>query len=932
MILLLTCRILFIKYVVTYFDVQNKNDYMLVKKLLLGAFFFILFNYSYSQFNLTNVNLQGMGFVTGITSHPASKDVYVRTDVGGAFRWDATNLKWIPITDGKIEKYNVEAIALNPSNANEVFIVVGNSETGMLYKSSDKGETWQKMIGFFAFVAGNSEWRNAGPRLAIDANNDGRLMFYSSRQNGLQKSVDGGVTWTEISPANLPLGTTARGGQNFVVIDPNSGNASVSSTTIYVGVAGNGIYKLTDGGDNFSLLTGQPSTVNFPVFADISSTGILYATYTTAWDGGNGLVYKYATSGAGTNITPNPTPGGGFAGIDVCDTDPNKIITFTWKWGWLNNGLQGIHYSTDGGASWAAKSFLTANINDPSWWNTNNGLMYTWSGGISFDPIDNKKVWFTHGFGVMTARDITITNPVYDFPMQGLEELVVLQVFTAPSPNAINLFAAVADVRGFSIENKDQVPSAALDNGAFGMTSCFDYCVANPNAIVRVGSNQQYWQSQGWGYKSSDGGQSWSAFSRPTDAAHGNIAVSATDERRWVWAPTNIAQSGLNVLPFYTTNSGNNWTPVSGIPVGNNDCTEEWSASKFLVADRVNGSKFYYYSFYNGVASFYRSINGGQTFSKINGISLPANYKMKMEAVPGNEGHLFLSTANGSKLYQTIDGGTTWTILTTVDMCYRIGFGKSISPSYNPTLFINGVVNGTAGLYYSTDFGITWILISNVPIPANVLDITGDLKDAGAFYVATSGRGIFYGKISEVLPIKIIDFNAQCADRNTAINLNWTFSGNSIGTETIVVEKYVGGDFVEIGNLNTSSGRLQYQFKDENILSEQNMYCLKVIENDRFYYSDVRVSKCNAAKKGDMIIWPNPLNDILTISYPGFAEGKTIITITDGLGKIIFSKNIPQTINSERYQINFETVPYGIYFITIQSKRECITKKVFKIK
>ena len=905
---------------------------MLAKKLLLSACFLILFNYSYSQFNLTNVNLQGMGFVTGIVTNPVSKDVYVRTDVGGAFKWDAINLKWIPITDGKIEKYNVEAIALNPSNENEVFIVVGNSETGLLYKSSNKGDTWQKQEGFYAFAAGNSEWRNAGPRLAIDGNNGGKLMFYASRKNGLQKSVDGGVTWTEISPGDLPLGTTARGGQNFVVIDQNSGNASLSSTTIYVGVAGEGIYKSVDGGANFTLLTGQPSTINFPVFADISSTGVLYVTYTTAWDGGNGLVYKYATSGAGINITPSPTPGGGFAGIDVCDTDPDKIITFTWKWGWQNNAVQGIHYSTNGGATWAAKSFLNANINDPSWWNTNSGLMYTFSGGISFDPIDNKKVWFTHGFGVMTARDITVANPVYDFPMQGLEELVVLQVFTAPSPNTTSLFAAVADVRGFSIDNKDQVPSVAFDNGAFGMTSCFDYCVANPNAIVRVGSNQQYWQSQGWGYKSSDGGLSWSSFSRPTNAAHGNIAVSATDERNWVWAPTNFSQSGLNVLPYYTTNSGSNWSMVTGIPAGNNDCTEEWSGSRFLVADRVNGSKFYYYSFYNGTASFYRSINGGQTFAKINGINLPANYKMKMEAVPGKEGHLFLSTANGSQLYQTIDGGTTWTTVTTVDMCYRIGFGKAISPSNNATLFINGVVNGTPGLYYSTDFGTTWNLITNASIPGNVLDITGDMKDAGGFYVATGGRGVFYGKTTGALPIKLLDFNAQCIDRNTAIDLNWTFAGNSVGTEKIVVEKYVDGVFLEIGSMTTSSGKLQYQFKDKIVLPEQNMYRLKIIENDRFYYSVVRVSKCNVAKKRDVIISPNPLNNILTIGYPGFAEGKTTVAITDGLGKVLYSKNIPQAINTERYQINLATVPAGIYYLTIQSNGERITKKIIKSK
>jgi len=382
---------------------------------------------------------------------------------------------------------------------------------------------------------------------------------------------------------------------------------------------GSGIYKSTNGGTTFSLLSGGPdAAINFPLCADISSTGILYVTYTTAWDGGAGLVYKYSTLGIGANITPTATNGTGFAGIDVCDTDPNKIITFTWKWGWNNNGAQGISYSENGGTSWNNKSFLLSNFNDTPWWDSND-LQWTYSAGAMFDPNDPKKVWFTHGYGVMTARDITVANPIYDSPMLGLEELVVLQVFAAPSPNTNSLYAAVADVRGFRIQNRDVVPTATIDNGARGMTSCFDYCVADPNFIARVGDDEYYWQSPGWGYKTTDGGNNWIAFgSKPANAAHGNISISATDKNRMVWAPINFSGCGWNVLPYYTTNGGSSWSKVSGIPAGNNDCTEEWSGSRFLVSDRVNGSKFYYYTYTSGgTAAFYRSTNGGQTFSKL---------------------------------------------------------------------------------------------------------------------------------------------------------------------------------------------------------------------------------------------------------------------------------------------------------------------------
>ena len=168
---------------------------------------------------------------------------------------------------------------------------------------------------------------------------------------------------------------------------------------------------------------------------------------------------------------------------------------------------------------------------------------------------------------------------------------------------------------------------------------------------------------------------------------------------------------------------------------------------------------------------------------------------------------------------------------------------------------------------------------------------------------------------SGVLPIKIVEFNAQCADRNTAIELNWTFSGNSIGTEKIVVEKYVGGVFVEIGGLNTSRGQLQYQFKDQNVSREQNMYRLKVIENDKFYYSITRVLKCNAAKKRDVIISPNPANQNITITFSA-TKAAAQIAIFSGDGKKVASKVLAKGATNCAFDVSkLSSGVYNIFFI-----------------
>ncbi len=58
--------------------------------------------------------------MTGIVTHPTSGDRYCRTDVGGAYRWDAANNRWVQLLDWFNESENgffgVEALALDPQN------------------------------------------------------------------------------------------------------------------------------------------------------------------------------------------------------------------------------------------------------------------------------------------------------------------------------------------------------------------------------------------------------------------------------------------------------------------------------------------------------------------------------------------------------------------------------------------------------------------------------------------------------------------------------------------------------------------------------------------------------------------------------------------------------------------------------------------------
>ncbi len=711
-------------------------------------------------FTWKSVNLQGMGYVTGMISHPTSGDIYARTDVYGIYKWDAVNSRWTPLCDGKISKPNIETFAIDPTNANNIYIVGGNNESGSLYKSTDKGSTWTELPNFLSktlLTSGNGTWRGAGERLAVDPNNGGKVLFFGSRNAGLWKSTDAGATWVQIPTTNIPIGSA--GGVIFVTFNSSSGNATTNSQKIYVGVQGQGIYATSNGGTSWTLLTGGPATTAFPVRSSITTAGVLYITYASL-EGGSatGYVYKYSGTGSAlTNITPSGKSGEGFWGIAVDPANENNVATYQWN---PSNG-NGIHYSTNGGTSWTSKTFTRV---DPSWYPTWSG--WTYSAAMIMDTAAPTKVWLTTGFAVYNTPNISVASPVWTAKMANFEELVVNNVKCPPVVGGAELLTGFADKQGVRVLNKDVVPTATFEPDAFGITTGLAYCEADPNFIVSVGGDQNNgtdWESLNQKYrKSIDNGVTWTNFTRPTTTSvNGNIAVSATDKNRWVIAPKD-RMSTFND-PLYTINSGTSWTATTGTPSNKeNGCTEQWSGSEFLVADKVNGMTFYYYCDQNtsGTSGFYVSTNGGGTFvQKYTG--LPSYYKSQIASVPGKEGHVFYTNKNGSALYLTTNGGTTWTAVSSVTSCKSIGFGKAISPSVEPTLYINGTIGGNTSIYKSTDYGLTWQNINDGSLPINnVGSVSGDMRTAGLVYLTTGGRGVFYGKSNNLTT----DINLQFRD------------------------------------------------------------------------------------------------------------------------------------------------------------------------
>ena len=705
----------------------NDFSFFYCRRRLVVAFSLILFCFSQTKLNAQtygNVAFGGGGFITGIVSHKTSGDVYCRTDVGGAYRWDATNSKWIPLLDWNSEDeltyQGVEALALDPQNANNLYLFCGtdyfNGGKTAILKSTDKGNTFSVVEVTSQFKThGNSLGRGNGERLAVDPNN-GNILFCGTQSNGLFKSTNGGSSWT--LAWNGVTTTTNGNGINFVVFDPSSAVGGVTKT-IYIGVSRTGagnIYKSTDGGSTFTAI--QPDNSFMPHRAVLSSdNSTLYVTMADSEgpsNGTGGRVYKLATAtGTWTNITPNGNnyP---YGGVSVDPTNKNRIIVSTvnvWNNNQFCNNVWGdfIFLSTDGGSTWTSKLTCTSTLNPNGiGWIAPYGIH--WADCIDFDPKSTARVRVMSGNGLFTSDDINATNVSWKFDVKGLEETVPLDAISIPGGPFI---IGVGDQAGalytdiYAYPTKNMTPAASSNSG-------LAYAANNTSKVTRVTDKIYYSTDQGATFPTS----------ASINGSYGKIALSADGN-------TTLHCPGGSSTTYYSTNNGASWTST-GVTNVQDACP---------IADYVNANKFYIYN--SGTGQLLVSTNKGVSFTASS--SNPGSGgSLRARAVPGNEGHVWVALANGLKY--TTNNGTSWTTVPNVTYCKAVGFGKAATGATYPAVYIWGTVSGVKGLFRSTDQGASWTRINDDAHEwggvGNGNFVMGDMNVYGRAYMCTVGRGL----------------------------------------------------------------------------------------------------------------------------------------------------------------------------------------------
>jgi xyloglucan-specific exo-beta-1,4-glucanase len=701
-----------------------------------------------AAYSWRNVQVVGGGFVDGLVFSPKQRGLaYARTDIGGAYRWDAATQRWIPLMDftgfDDWNELGVESIAADPVHPDQVWVAAGEYTqpwavplNGEILRSDNQGRTWQ-VTDLPIQLASNQDGRNMGERLAVDPNDD-HILYLASPANGLWRSTDGGATWSQVT--SFPVTSTPDDiGLSFVTFDPAGGPSAndhrgAPTKTIFVGDAtGTDLYESTDAGATWQLVPGEPTGLE-PQHGVMASDGTFYVDYANQ-PGPNGMtdgsVWKYDTlTGAWTNITPevpgaDGNPAFGYAGLAVDPEHPGTVMVATNdRW----YPVDTIFRSTDAGATWedvGANATLNISASPFLAWGATPKFGW-WIASIAIDPFNPNHVVFGTGATVFGSDDVTDADHGQPTAWSsaaaaGIEETAVNDL-VAPPAGPCALISAVGDLGGFCHTTLDHSPAAGMIQPILGSGTSIGEAGAAPLDVAEVGYSGGDW--------STDGGTDWTAMTLPPGSTEGaGVVAVAADGSSLVWAPADAA-------PAYSTDGGQTWTGVTGLAEG-----------LMPVADPVTPGVFY--AFDPNTGTVLKSTDGGASFTAA-AAGLPAGVGAEqsssapqLHSVPGRAGDLWLTAGNGA-LYHSADGGGTFQPVTSVTTVATVGFGKAAPGAGYPAIYLAGVVNGEQGIFRSTDAGASWVRINNDSQSYGWVGqtITGDPRVFGQVFLGTNGRGI----------------------------------------------------------------------------------------------------------------------------------------------------------------------------------------------
>lgn len=684
------------------------------------------------QWVRTGGPLGGLGY--DVRMRPDNPDILFVTDaLAGAFKSIDGGRSWYPANNGLAartgatgELIPVFCLTIDPNNNDIVW--VGMQFQRGIYKSTDGGESWQKLDqgvverdltfrGFsvqpgdsnVVYAAGEvSSWEWSG------VEKQGRE--FDMVKGVVYKTTDGGQNWIKVWEGD----NLAR----YIWIDPRDTNVVYVSTGIFDREAANsdpqkgvpggvGILKSVDGGRTWQQMNnGLGNLYVGSLFMHPQNPDILLAgTGNVQYNEQNG-VYLSTDGGASWKHTLR---GQMIEAVEFSTSDPQIAYA---------GGFGGFYRSEDGGLTW---EIIGGGQSGEGGWGS-PGIMAGHPIDFMVDPRDAYRIFSNqYGGGNFLSEDGGLT---WEPASKGYTGAMIRDIAVDPiSPGKV----VAASRSGIFVSYNAGEDWLGL---SFNPFYSLDWHV-----IVIDPSNPQHFISGLTCYRnlvgSYDGGLSWQQLIQQPENVRIGFNVVA-------FAPSNPQKVYAGSTGFYSCGSFSEEMPGAGVYLST-DGGKTWQQSADpivkqlgIITMAVSPQDENFVIAGSAKQGLYRSNDGGISWNQVSS-GLPTNLSVgTVRFHPQDTKTLFAGFSRGG-LYQSQDRGESWKHVTG-GLIPEGNISDLVFDPTNPsTIYLADV---SSGVYRSQDGGSTWRTINQgLELRAiNTIDIS---QDGLHLYAGSEGMGVF---------------------------------------------------------------------------------------------------------------------------------------------------------------------------------------------
>jgi photosystem II stability/assembly factor-like uncharacterized protein len=640
------------------------------------------------------------GRVTAVTGVPQEPHTfYMGATGGGVWKTTDAGITWVNLSDPYFEVGSIGSLDVADSDPSVVYVGTGsdglrsNVSIGKgVYKSTDAGRTWTHV--------GLREMGQIGAVVIHPSNPDIVYAaavgdpFRPTNERGVYRTRDGGRTWQRVLHLSDSTGAVDIELQpgNPATVYASMWRAERKPWTIISGAREGGVYKSTDGGDNWRQLTaGLPNQLvgKSDLAVSPAMPNRLYVLIEAK--PGNGL-YRSDDAGESFTAVNTTTPGlitRPFYYTNV-DADPLEADV-------VYVGTEGFYKSTDGGRTFRTMRTPHGDNHD-LWINPkNSSVMIQSNDGGANVSLDGGRTWSTQ-YNQPTAEiyQVYVDNQ-FPYRLYGAQQdnstlIVPSRPITASPPDdAIQQWR-----QGPGCETGPIMPHRTNPDTVYG--SC-----KGQYSRLSLGSGQekQYWVGAQSLY-GNPGKDLIYRFQRvspmevsphdPSTLYYGSQHVHRTRDEGVTWE---------RISPDLTANEPQYQQRPSGEPITIDVTGEEYYSTLYAIRESVLERGVIWTGSNDG--PFYVSRDNGRSWTNVTPRGLPPGGRVQnIEPSPHRRGsayyaaHRYLLGDWRPYIYRTNDYGRTWTLLTP---------GTNGIPADQPTRVVREDPDRPGLLYAGTEFG-----------------------------------------------------------------------------------------------------------------------------------------------------------------------------------------------------------------------------------